>query len=200
MKVYNALGQLQVSQYDGVIQNAKRTIFLSLAGGWTGTTLPDGGVTKVETSTNKINYNGTKFVAAATASNHEFGVCMPDNYNGGTITAIPYFYTASTDASSHIIIFGLQGVALADGDLLDVSAYGTLVTSSTTVASSIANQLKKGTTTGAITIANSPSAGKWVQFRVTRNGSGSSPADTFTGDVVLLGIKIIYTTKSYSDA
>jgi hypothetical protein len=108
------------------IATTKRSIFLSLAGGWTGTTLPDGGFLTTETSTNKVNFRGTKFVAAATDANHEFGCIMPGNYDGGTITAkAVLFVPTSEDASDHTIIFGLQGVAFADGDAGD-TAYGTV--------------------------------------------------------------------------
>jgi hypothetical protein len=178
--------------------SANRTIFLSLAGGWTGTTLPDGGFTTTQTSTNVVNFKGTSFAVSTSGANHEFGAPMPDNYNGGTVTAIPYFYTANTDSSSHIIVIGVQGVAFGGGTAMD-TAYGTAQTSQTVVSSSIANTVQKGVTTSAITIAGSTSGGNWTQFRVFRNGTGSSPADTFSGTVVVLGIKLVYGTNAYSD-
>lgn len=193
MNVINSLGQGQSTPESNVTKFAKRSIFLSLAGGWTGTTLPDGGISITETSTNKVNWAGTKFVASASNANHEFGCAMPPNYNGGTITAKPYFWTASTDANSHTIIFGLQAVCFGDGDAID-AAYGTAQESSITVASSVANVLKVGPSTPAITIAGTPDGGKWIQFRTYRKGD-----DTHTGDIILLGWLISYTTDNYSD-
>jgi hypothetical protein len=170
-----------------------RTVFLSLEGGHTGTTAPDGGfVAFAETSTNKVNFKGTKF--AASDVNHEHGSVMPLNWNGGTITAIPYFITSSTDASSHTVIFSLQGVSYGLGEALD-TAYGSAQTSTVTAASSIANTMQIGAETSAITIAGtSPTGGEWVQWRTTRVGS-----DTHTGDMILLGWLVKYTTDNYAD-
>lgn len=172
---------------------AKRSIFLSLAGGWTGTTLPDNGFVITETITNKVNYKGTSFEDSATDKNHEFGCVMPKNYNGGTIVGKPYFITYGTDASSHEVIFGLQGLALGDGETLD-TAYGTAKESTTVVASSIAGLMKIGAATTAITIAGTPAGEEWVQFRTYRKGGDSS-----TNNVILLGWLITYTTNNYSD-
>jgi hypothetical protein len=194
LKIINDLGQVLTTGDDGVTTSAKRSIFISHAGGWTSTTLPDAGLVTAETSTNKVNFRGTKFSASSSDAYHEHGCTMPLNWNGGTITARPYFYTTSSDASSHTIIFGLQGVAYADGDTMD-AAYGTAQTSTETVASSIANKLIIGTETSAITIAGSPAGGQWVQFRSYREGD-----DTHTGDIILLGWLVNYTTNDYSDA
>lgn len=190
MRVYDTNGMLQTTA--GV--NPTRTIFLSLAGGWVPTTLPDAGPLSAETTIYKVNFKGSKFVASAATAYHEFAVVMPGNYDGGTITAIPVFYTASTNASSNTIIWQFQAVAFKDGDSMD-TMYGATAAATTTVASSIADKIKFGSETSAITINNSPQGGSLVQFRVGRNGD-----DTFTGDVILLGIRITYTTNSYADA
>ena len=188
------VGKVPVSDAGGDLAYvaAKRTIFLSGAGGWTGTTLPDGGFQTVETSTNKVNLKGTKFLAAATDDKHEFGVVMPDNWNLGTITARPYFHTTNTGTTG-TIIFGLQGLALSDGDTLD-TAYGTAQESTTTLSGAINGKMKVGTATSAITIGNTPAKSDFVQFRCYRKGD-----DTFAGDVILLGFYITYTTNNYSD-
>lgn len=170
-----------------------RTLFLSLAGGWTGTASADGGFVTTTATVNVINFRGTKFQAATTDIYHEHGCAMPLNWDGGTITARPYFLTTATDASSHTIVFTLQGVGFADGDNLE-TAWGVTQYSTTTVESSIANKLKIGAETAAITIGNTSTGGEWVQFRTTRVGS-----DTFTGDVYHLGWLIKYTTDTYSD-
>jgi hypothetical protein len=173
----------------------KRSIFLSLAGGWTGTTLPDGGFVTLETATNKLNFKGTKFTASANNMNHEFGTVLPDNFASATatITARPVFITASTDASNHTIIFGLQAIAFASGDTMD-TAYGSAQESTYVCAASIAGNVMIGAATAAITIARAPDGGQWCQFRCYRKGD-----DTMTGDVTLLGWLISYTTNNFSD-
>lgn len=175
-------------------KTANRSIFLSLAGGWTGTTLPDAGFTTVETSTNKVNFKGTKFSASTLDQFHEFGCIMPLNYDGQPVTARFAFYVASsTDASDHTIILGLEGVSFGDGDFGD-TAYGTIQTVTATVASSIAGKLTLTATTNPVTIGNAPAGGDWTQFRVSRSGS-----DTYTGDIVMLGVLISYGIDNYSD-
>jgi len=180
---------------EGVNPNTpKRTIFLSCVGGWLPTTAPAGAVTKTETSTNKVNFNGALFAAGASDVFKEFGLPMPKNYSGGAITAIPYiFVPSSTDASNHTIILSLAGVAYASGGAGD-AAYGTKQESTITVASSIAGKVVAGPATSAITIAGTPAGNNWTQFRVGRTGS-----DTYTGDITVLGWLISYTTNNFSD-
>ena len=176
------------------LKTAKRSVFLSMAGGWTGTTLPDGGFLTTETSTNKVNFKGTKFAASANDQKHEFGCMMPANYDGGTITAkFAFFVPTSTDASDHTIILGIQGVAFGDGDTGD-TAYGTAQEVTETIASSIAGKVIITAATSAITIGNTPAGEKWTQFRVYREGD-----DTYAGDIIVLGVLISYGIDNYSD-
>jgi hypothetical protein len=172
----------------------KRSIFLSCAGGWLPTTAPAGAVTKTETSTNKVNINGTLFAAGASDIFKEFAMPMPANYDGGTVTAIPYiFVPTSTDASNHTIKLSLAGVSFGSGDAGD-AAYGTKQESTITAAASLAGKIVIGAATSAITIAGTPAGNKWVQWRVGRTGD-----DTYVGDITLLGWLISYSTDTYSD-
>jgi len=177
-----------------LLASGVKTIFLSCAGGWSSATLPDAGFLSAETSTNKVNFKGTKMAASASDQKHEFGLIMPMNYNGGTVTGKAVFYVpSSTDASSHTVIFGLQGVAIASGGTAD-TAYGTAQEVTYTVASSIAGKIITTDAIAAMTIAGSPAGGNWHQFRTYRKGS-----DTYTGDLILLGWILNYTTDNYSD-
>ena len=164
-------------------------IFLSLAGGWPSGTTGDDGFASVETSTNKVNLKGVEFLAADSDDKyHEWGHPLPADYEGGTtITAVAYLYTASTDASDHTIKFGLAAGSWADGDTAD-AAYGTPQTVTETVSSSIAGKIIKTAATSALTIAGTPAAGDWVQWRTYRDHT-----DDNTGDVLLLGWMITYT-------
>ena len=128
-----------------ILNTAKRSMFLSLAGGWTGGTYPDGGLSILETATNHVNYVGSSYLASASLQTHEFGVVLPGNYDGGMVTAQPVFYTTSA-VTTGAIIFGLQGLVLASGFALD-TAYGTGQTSTYTVSVSIANKLMIGVST-----------------------------------------------------
>lgn len=185
---------LKTTGTDGVFEfvNAPSTtneIFLSLAGGWDSTTNPAGGFLTTETSTNKVNFRGTKFSVESSDKYHEFGFVAPIDFaTNSKITAIPYIYSASTDASDHTIILGLQGVSYADGDTADDTAYGTAQTSTETVSSSIAGKVIKMAATSEITIAGEPSAGDWIQLRMYRESE-----DTYNADITVLGWMVTYT-------
>lgn len=172
----------------------KRSVFLSGAGGWSNITAGDSGFTQVEVgASNLVNYGGSLFPYSITATYHEYGLILPGNYGGGTLSCTPYFYTTDPDATSKLIVFQYRGLALASGDALD-TAWGTAVNSFSTISSDISNTLKIGATV-VITLSGSPAAGQFAQIRIARPA-----ADTFPGDVVLLGTLITYTTNSYTDA
>lgn len=175
---------------------AKRTIFLSGEGGHLPTTTPTGAITAVtESTTYKVNLKGTVMPASAADTFKEFGMVMPGNWNGSTVTAKPIITTASTNASNNTIKLTLQGISYSTGETIDV-AWGTLQTSTITVAASIAGLITMGAATSAITIGGTtPSGGDYIVWRVGRTGD-----DTFTGDITLLGWMITYTTNAYSDA
>ena len=180
----------------GISTYPKRTLWLSGEGGHLPTTTPAGAVTAVtETSTYKVNLKGTLHAASAADTFKEFGCVMPSNWDGGTVTGIPVFTTAGTDASNHTALFTLQGISYATTEANDV-AWGTLQTSTYTFAASQAGKIIFGPETSAITIGGvSPAGGEFVQWRSGRTGS-----DTSTNDIILLGWKITYQTNGTSDS
>jgi len=180
----------------GISTFPKRTLFLSAAGGVASTTGGCGAFETFETATNDVNFRSTIFAAGASDISKEWGCVMPDNWDGGTVTAVPVFHVkASTEAADHTIIWNVQGVSFASTETLD-TAYGTLQTSTYTVAASMAGKIIFGPATSAITVGGaSPAGGEFVQWRVQREGG-----DTFTATVYLLGVKIIYQTNGTSDA
>ena len=180
----------------GISTYPKRTLFLSGAGGVSSTTAGSGAFETFETATNKQNFRSTIFAAGATDLGHEWACIMPDNWDGGTVTAVPIFHMkAGTDASNHTVIWNVAGMSLASTETLD-TAYGTQQQSTYTVASSMAGKIIFGPATSAITVGGaSPSGGEFVQWRVQREGD-----DTCTDTAYLLGVKIIYQTNGTSDA
>lgn len=180
----------------GISTYPKRTIFLSGAGGVASTTAGCGAIETFETSSNDVNFRETIFAAGASDISKEWGMVMPDNWDGGTVTAVPVFHMkAGTDASNHTVIWNVAGVSFADGETLD-TAFGTLQTSTTTFAASKAGKIIFGPATSAITVGGaSPAGGEFVQWRVSREGD-----DTNTDAAYLLGVKIIYQTNGTSDA
>ena len=131
---------------------------------------------------------------ASTDEFAQFTVAMPKSWNEGTITYQVYWTPGSTNTGN--CIFGLQGVACADGDTIDV-AYGTAVTVTDAGIGTVEDQ-QITSESGAVTIAGSPAAGEQTYFQLYRDANDGS--DTFTADARVLGIKIFYTTNAANDA
>ena len=130
---------------------------------------------------------------ADTADDHaQFSVAFPKSWNEGTIT-YQCFWTPSTTNTGNCI-FGLQGVAVGDGDTIDV-VFGTAVNITDAGIGTVEDQQVTSEST-AVTIAGSPAVDQQTYFNFFRDAS----ADTFTGVARLLGIKIFFTTDAANDA
>ena len=131
---------------------------------------------------------------AATDEFAQFSVAFPKSWNEGTVTYQVYWTPSSTDTGD--CIFGLQGVAIGDGDTIDV-AYGTAVDVTDAGIGTIEDQ-QVSAVSSAITIAGSPAVDQQTYFQLYRDANAGG--DTFTGDARVLGIKIFYTTDAANDA
>ena len=131
---------------------------------------------------------------ASTDEFAQFSVAMPKSWNEGTITFQVYWTSASTNTGN--VIWGLQGVACADSDTIDV-AYGTAVTV-TDAGIGTAEDQHISSESGAVTVAGSPAAGELTYFQVLRDANAGG--DTFSADAKLLGVKIFFTTDAANDA
>jgi hypothetical protein len=112
---------------------------------------------------------------------------MPSDYNGGTITAV--FYWAAPVATADSVVWGIQARAYNDSDALD-AAFGTAQTV-TDANNSAIDDVNISAATSAITIAGTPSAGSYIQFRVYRDGAAGG--DTLAATAELLSVRITYT-------
>lgn len=148
----------------------------------------------LETSTNKVMLSTLDF-DAATIEYAQFSVQMPDNWNGGTVTA-DFVWSHPSTATNFGVVWGIQGVALADDDAAD-TAFGSAQTVADTGGTT--GDVYKTTSTPALTIANTPSAGDWVVFQIYRNATDATN-DTMTVDARLHGISIEYGVNSYTVA
>jgi len=129
---------------------------------------------------------------ATTNEYAQFAIDMPKSWNEGTITARFRFSHAS---GSGDVIWGLQAVAVSDGDDIDI-AFGTA--QEVTKTSSASGKLRITNETSAITVAGSPAAGDRVYFRAYRNAASGS--DTLSVDARLHGIDVFITTDAGNDA
>jgi len=124
----------------------------------------------------------------------QFSVAFPKSWNEGTITFQVYWTPGSTNTGD--CIFGLQGVACADNDTIDV-AYGTAVTVTDAGIGAVEDQ-QISAESGAVTIAGSPAAGELTYFQLFRDANAGG--DTFTADARVIGVKIFFTTDAANDA
>ena len=131
---------------------------------------------------------------ASTKQYTQFTIAMPKSWNEGTLTYQVYWAPSTTNTGN--AIFGLQGVACADGDTIDV-AYGTAIEITDAGIGSVEDQ-QITSESSAMTVAGSPAAGEQSYFQLYRDAADGS--DTFTGECRVLGIKLFFTTDAANDA
>lgn len=148
---------------------------------WARSTNGPGGLTRTETSTNKVNYQTFDF-DTTTQEHAQFGWQPPRNWNNSTVKFTPYWTYAS---SSGGVVWALQGYAFSNDDALD-TAFGTEQTSTDTAIT--AADVHVGPQSSAITINGTPADSDYIHFQVKRNPSDSS--DTLGSDALLLGITL----------
>jgi len=131
---------------------------------------------------------------ASTDEFAQFSIAMPKSWNEGTLTYQVYWTPASTNTGD--CIFGLQAVACADNDTIDV-AYGTAVNVTDAGIGTVEDQ-QISSESGAVTVAGSPAAGELTYFQLFRDANAGG--DTFSADARVLGVKIFFTTDAANDA
>ena len=122
----------------------------------------------------------------------QFQILFPKSWNEGTITFRVAWTTTATDTGT--VAWGLQGVAVGDGDTIDV-AYGTAVVVSD-AGQSTAEDLYLTAESSAVTIAGSPAVDQVCYFRIFRDIS----ADAMEEDARLMGVRILWSTNAGNDA
>ncbi len=131
---------------------------------------------------------------ASTKQYTQFTIAMPKSWNEGTLTYQVYWSPSTTNTGN--AIFGLQAVACADNDTIDV-AYGTAIEVTDAGIGTVEDQ-QITSETSAMTVAGSPAAGEQTYFQLYRDAADGS--DTFTGECRVLGIKLFFTTDAANDA
>lgn len=147
---------------------------------------------QLESTTNNVNYSVLDFDATADEHAH-FNVAFPKSWNLGTVTFQAFW--SSTAADTDGVAWGLQGLALSDGDAID-AAWGTAVVV-TDDAQGTAGDIYVSAESGAVTIAGTPAAGDLCMFRVFRDVSDAN--DDMTEDARLIGIKLFFTVTTGND-
>lgn len=177
----------------GVKQAGLETIFIPAAAMTPTASNGCATLATVETTAGRPDMNVLDF--DSTADEHaQFSIAFPKSWDEGTVT-FQVFWT-STAADTDGVAWGLQGVAVSDGDTIDV-AYGTAVVV-TDDAQSTAEDLYVTSVSSAITIAGTPAESDMCYFRIFRDVSDAN--DDMTEDARLIGIKLFFTTNAANDA
>ena len=170
----------------------KETIWVPAAAMYGPTTNP-ADAAQVETTAIRPDLKVFDF-DASTKQYTQFTIAMPKSWNEGTVTYQVYWSPSTTNTGN--AIFGLQGVACADGDTIDV-AYGTAIEVTDAGIGTVEDQ-QISSESSAMTVAGSPAAGEQSYFQLYRDAADGS--DTFTGECRVLGIKLFFTTDAANDA
>lgn len=151
---------------------------------------PSSGTT--ESTTNKVMMKTLDF-DGATAEYAQFQVRMPKSWDLGTVTA--YFVWRAAGGTGNVI-WGLQGVAISDDDVVD-AAFGTAQTVTDGVTAT--TDVMQSAETAAITIAGTPAVGDLVVFQVYRDAAAGG--DTLNAvDASLIGVVLVYSVNAGNDA
>ena len=178
----------QAALSDGVFRTAGTETIWMPASAMTARTTSGAATGSAETTTNKVMVETLDFDTAADEF-AQFSVAFPKSWNGGTVTAQFFWSNASGTGT---VAWAIQGMALADSDVLD-TAFGTAVVTTDTVTT--AGDLMVSAASTAVTIAGTPGDDELVYFQVYRDVS----ADTLGVDARLHGVKLFYTTDAAND-
>tara|TARA_R110000823_G_scaffold91674_3_gene201754 strand:- start:996 stop:1499 length:504 start_codon:yes stop_codon:yes gene_type:complete len=131
---------------------------------------------------------------ASTDQYAQFSVAFPKSWNEGTITYQVYWTPSNTNTGN--CQFGMQAVAVGDGDTIDIAFSGPTKLIDAGIGTVEDQQVS--VVSGNLTIAGSPAVDQLTYFQFFRDAADG--ADNFTGEARLLGVKIFYTTDAANDA
>jgi len=162
-------------------------IFLVGGGGWPSTTNGCNGPTKVEYGGSDVDIYVLEFITAADKyCQWQFG--MPDDWDGGTITAEFYWTTAEAVGANNTVRWGAQGRSYGDSDAIDQAWGGAVMVDDDNL---LADDVMISGATGNITLAGTPAAGELVVVRAQREGTHGN--DKMPGTARLIIVKLNYT-------
>jgi len=123
----------------------------------------------------------------------QFSIAMPKSWDLLTLTFQAFWAPSNTDTGNAMI--GLQAISVANDATSDI-AFPTAI-DVTDAGGGALEDVLVSPVSAAVTVT-SAADDTYTYFQVARNAT--NVADTFTGDVRLLGIKLFYTTDAANDA
>jgi len=136
-----------------------------------------------ETATYAADHATWEFVDAALRY-IDFDIVLPNDYDGGTVTA--KFYWTANSTSTNPVEWRIKGVAMTDDGAMAVDWGTAQVISDANKAAAL--DLSISAATPAITIAGTPTGGKLAHFRVDRNYASGS--DTLAVTAYLIAVQL----------
>jgi len=141
----------------------------------------------VADATNGLTRSVMLFKGVVNDTSAEMDFRMPSNWDRGTVKAKMMWAPSTGASASNNVRFTLAGVAVSDGDALDVALGSTVTIDDTVIA---VGDLHTTPASAAMTIAGTPQVGDLLRFKVSRvYNYGGSP---MTVDAQVLGIVIQY--------
>lgn len=169
----------------------KRTFYVPASAMYPATTAGCAALTQFESATNDVNIKVLDFDGAGTSKESaEFGIQSPTYWDASTVTVQFIWYAT---AGSGTVNWEASAVAFSDDDALD-AAYGTLQEVTDTLLAT--GDVHITAETSAITVAGTPTAGDWINFKISRDPAN----DTNTSDARLMGVRVRFGIAQYNDA
>lgn len=152
-----------------------------------------GVLSNIATSANQPDVQTLNF-HQSTQQHCQFAIPFPKRWNKGTITA-RFRWSHAATTTNFGVVWGIQAVAVGDNEAIN-QAYGTAV--EVTDTGGTTNRLYVSSETSALTVANTPTDGDTIFFRVYRKAADG--ADTLAIVARLHGVDLFVTTDAENDA
>ena len=165
----------------------KQDIFIPCSAMWARQTSGAAGLTRVETATNKINYQVFEF-DSATQEYIQFGWVPPRNYNNGTVK-FTFWWTNASGLAAETVDWNVAGIAISNDDPLEVAMGSAITTTDTWIAQ---NDVHISPQSSAVTIGGTPADSDYIMFEISRKVS----TDNLTGDARLIGVTMEYSVDA----
>jgi hypothetical protein len=150
-------------------------------------------VATYQTTTTFVNFDIIG-LSSSTTNYFTFNGSLPSSWDGSTVTYQAVWISTAGGAVSSSVTFCLQGLSLADAELVD-QAYGTAVCVSDTFQSTGSFHLTP--MSAALTIGGTPTPGDSIVWRGYRNVDAADDHMAYTAGLVR--IRLFYTKSRLND-
>ena len=177
-----------VDTTDFIKVTGKEMLFIPAAAMKANVTSPASCGDTYDSGSNDLTIPVCAFDTGATEERADFQVAMPKMWDEGTIT-YQALWTNTLGTAAQTVQWEVGCVAISDDDPLN-AVMGTTVTQSDTWLA--ANDMHITAESSAVTCGGTPAENDYIAFRISRDTS----VDNMTGDALLIGIRIFWTSNA----